>query len=362
MRQLAGLVVAAGMLAARTAQADPDAAPGTADEIATAADRLFEDGRKLAKDNHAAEACKRFEQSYALRHTFGTAVNLGDCARHDGHLGLAWQRYHEAVLAAEHDGADRLAQFARDRAAAVAPALCTVLVTVSSRDLGAVTVRIADHEAAPSTPPARWAALVDPGQIDVEIDGMAGGSRVTRTVPCTAAGEVATVELHDDGVPGASLAELAPAAVAEPRAADLSLGIGYLPEQGAGASLAFGATVELWSWPQLAIAGHLAGAVFRTRPFMEHQQSVRQTGTIGFIGPALRYAPAPRLWLAAGAGVAAGFWVGGDSTRGALRPSLDLGAGYWVAHALNISIDGFGFLDPGAHAGSISVMMGARLH
>jgi len=112
----------------------------------------------------------------------------------------------------------------------------------------------------------------------------------------------------------------------------------------------------------VAIAGHLAGAVFRTQPFMEHQQSVRQTGTIDFVGPALRYAPVPRLWLEAGAGAVAGFWVGGDSTRGAIRPGLELDAGYWITHALNVSIDGFGFLESGAHAGSVSVMMGARLH
>lgn len=115
----AWLVVIATLFAAPAGRANPNPGGDTSDERTTAADRLFEEGRKLAKSDHPEDACKRFEQSFALKPTFGTAVNLGDCARHDGHPGRAWRLYHDAIAAAERDGAASLARFARDRAASV---------------------------------------------------------------------------------------------------------------------------------------------------------------------------------------------------------------------------------------------------
>ena len=363
MRQVtATLVVVAGLLTTRAVRAEPDARE-PADEATVAADRLFEDGRKLAKDNHPVEACKRFAQSDAIKHTFGTALNLGDCARRDGHLGRAWRLYHDAVRAADRDGAGSLAQFARDRAAAIAPELCTVVVMISAPDVTGLTVRIADYDVAASSQLGRWAALVEPGQIDVAIDGVAGGARVTRKVACAAGGEVATVELHSGDLTGAAPRPPAtPAAASQSRAAGVSVGVGYMPEQDVGASVAFGGTVELWARPRVAIDCHVAGAGFRTKPFMQQGRAVQQTGTLAFLGPSFRYAVAPQLWLGAGIGVAAGFWVGGGTTDGAVRPGGELGASYWFARSFNVSIDGFGFLDRGAHPGSISVMMGAKLH
>lgn len=355
------LVVMAGLLVARPVHSDTPVAQGTTDELSAAADQLFKEGRELAKNNHPADACKRFEQSYALKHTFGTAVNLGDCARRDGHPGRAWQLYRDAVRAAEQDGVANLAQFARDRAVALAPELCTVAVTISAPDVAGMTVRMNDYEIAPSSQRARWVGLVEPGNVDVEIAGIAGGARVTRHLSC-AAGEVSDLSLNGDDLGGARGVQAVGAELPAPRAAELSIGVGYLPERYVGASVAFGASVEGWTWPRLAINWHLVGTVFHTQPFMEQQRSVRQTGTLMFFGPSLRYAPAQRIWLEAGAGVAAGFWVAGDHTSGAVRPGLELGAGYWFTHSFNFSIDSFGFTESGARLGSVSVMMGAKLH
>jgi hypothetical protein len=367
-RGAARLVLVAGLCAARGAAAAPEVASDTSEGIAVAADRLFEDGRTLAKQGAAAEACKRFEQSYALKHTFGSAVNLGDCARRDGHMGRAWQLYGEAARAAEHDGAANLAQFARDRAAAIAPHLCAVVVAISGPNREGATVRIAGGEAAPANRAGSWIALVDPGDIEVrvdaQIDGGASGARSERTVRCAAPGTVASLEVRTDAVtdvPAPAVALIAPIAAPEPRAADVSLGIGFLPDQGVGASLAFGAAIDGWTWTRFAIDIHLAGAVFRTRSFMEQQMSVRHTGTIAFLGPSLRYAPAPSLWFEAGPGITAGVWRGAGRTDGALWPGLDVSAGYWLLDWLRISIDGFGFIDPSPHLGPLSVMVGTRL-
>src|ERR1043165_6688710 len=68
------------------------------------ADRLFEEGRALAKDGRYAEACVRLGQSDAIEHTYGTAVNLGDCAEREGHPDRAWRLFDDAAHKAERDG------------------------------------------------------------------------------------------------------------------------------------------------------------------------------------------------------------------------------------------------------------------
>src|ERR1700733_13261773 len=92
----ARVVVVAVAITARAAAADPARAPDQ-----TKADRLFAEGRALAKAHKLAEACERFTQSDAIQRTFGTAVNLGDCAAHDGHTALAWRLYGSAAPAGE---------------------------------------------------------------------------------------------------------------------------------------------------------------------------------------------------------------------------------------------------------------------
>jgi hypothetical protein len=130
------------------------------------ADRLFEEGRALAKDGRYAEACVRFAQSDAIEHTFGTAVNLGDCAERDGHPDRAWRLFDDAAHKAERDGMANRAQFARRRAAALAPMLCTVIVTITDPSLPGLTIHI-DERDVPPAPEIR--TLVQPGRIEIVV-------------------------------------------------------------------------------------------------------------------------------------------------------------------------------------------------
>jgi hypothetical protein len=150
-----------GLIGARTTLAEP---VRTVDKAT--ADRLFAEARAFAKANRLAEACERFAQSDAIERTFGTAVNLGDCAARDGHPGRAWQLYDAAAELADRDGASDLARFARDRAAALVPALCTVVVTVAEPTTPGLTIRINDRDQHPA---AEIRAFVDPGDIEVVI-------------------------------------------------------------------------------------------------------------------------------------------------------------------------------------------------
>jgi hypothetical protein len=85
---VAGAISAASTLHAETA------ANETAAETA---DPLLTEGRARSKENRPAEVCQRFAQSDALKRTFGTAVNLGDCAGQNGYPGRAWQLYDDAA-------------------------------------------------------------------------------------------------------------------------------------------------------------------------------------------------------------------------------------------------------------------------
>jgi hypothetical protein len=316
MRALAvQLVIAAGLVAARSVHADP--AHDAADERNAKADQLFEAGRMLWKDDRHKEACTLFEESHELRPTSGTFANLAACARENRQWGLAWQRYNESARAAEQDGAADKADWARKQAAAVGVELCTA----------------------------------DPSGVEVDITTAAGTS-ARRKLTCADAGGGATVAV----VSAEDVTAVPPAASPQRRAADVNVGVGYFPRQ-VGTTLSFGATVGGWAWSQIAIDLRLAGG-----GFLAEQNSGREPGVIAFLGPSLRYAPVPALWLTAGAGVTGGWWSDGMGTTGALRPGFDLRACYWFTGTFNVSLEGFGFFDNAPSFGPISLLLGARLH
>lgn len=78
------------------------------------ADQLFWRGRELARKERYAEACALFVRSDALVRTFGTALNLADCALRSGDPGHAAQLYDAAsALAARAGMTDQAAAAAR---------------------------------------------------------------------------------------------------------------------------------------------------------------------------------------------------------------------------------------------------------
>jgi hypothetical protein len=188
--------------------APPDAPPPTAPPRApltpadaAEADRLFEEGRTLDKADRREEACRRFVQSDAIARTFGTAVNLGDCALRAGQFGLAWQLYEDAARAAERDGAADLATFARKRGAAIATRLYTIVVRIPRPRLAGLSLRIGDRDLPPA---AAVRVLVDPGDIDVVVSRH--GTPVYRRALRGVAGKGVVVE-----VPAGRLRSVAPA-------------------------------------------------------------------------------------------------------------------------------------------------------
>jgi hypothetical protein len=197
--RIATAALAIGLAAAHTVHAGPAAEPAGASDRADDASRLFEEGRLLDKDGDHAAACRKYEQSDALQRTFGTALNLGDCAASGNHLARAWLLYDEAARLAERDGAaDRegapnRARFARARAAALEPRLCTVIVTLADPAVAGLSVRVADRDLPPA---ARIRTLVDPGDIDVTV--AAPHAPGLHQILHGAAGGVVTVDVPAD--------------------------------------------------------------------------------------------------------------------------------------------------------------------
>src|ERR1700755_936201 len=109
-------------------QPAPPARPSA--EARAEADQLFNDARALVKTKSFAEACDKFARSDALVRTFGTMLNLGDCAVREGRPALAWQDYDEAARLAEHAQTPGPARFARAQATALEPQLWTIIIKI----------------------------------------------------------------------------------------------------------------------------------------------------------------------------------------------------------------------------------------
>lgn len=71
------------------------ALPARADSVT--AEALFQSGREALDGGDFRLACERFEESYRLEPTAGTALNLGNCRERLGQLAAAWQRFREAA-------------------------------------------------------------------------------------------------------------------------------------------------------------------------------------------------------------------------------------------------------------------------
>ncbi len=106
------LGVALGISAAGRADAQPDDASATADQ-------LFDEGRELARENRWAEACLRFEASLRIEPALGSRLNLAACYEHIGKLASAFRLYRESADLAEEAGDVKRRDYARDHAAAL---------------------------------------------------------------------------------------------------------------------------------------------------------------------------------------------------------------------------------------------------
>lgn len=146
------------------------------------ADRLFEEGRALAKAGDFAGACDRFAKSLELDHSLGTELNLADCHENLGHLREAWRLFTAVAQESARSADTKRTDFARERAAAVAAKLATIVIQVERPMMG-MTITVGDHAVEPTT---QIIDLVEPGAVRISatvprhrpfettVDGQAG--------------------------------------------------------------------------------------------------------------------------------------------------------------------------------------------
>jgi len=154
------------------------------------ADRLFEEGRDLAKDGKYAEACERFTRALELERTVGTELNLADCHEKQGHLREAWQLFDNAATEAERSGDDKRAKFAHDRAAAVDGKLVTIVVRIAEPARTGLAVTVAGRAV---TPAAEVRDKSEPG--DIAVTATAPGKPAFATIAKGVAGATVTVDI-----------------------------------------------------------------------------------------------------------------------------------------------------------------------
>lgn len=100
----------------------------------TAAESLFQEGRKLALASRYSEACPKFLASHKLAPAHGTLLNLADCYEKNNQTASAWARFHEAIALAQKLNRPDREKIARDRADKLEPRLIKLTIVAKDRD------------------------------------------------------------------------------------------------------------------------------------------------------------------------------------------------------------------------------------
>jgi hypothetical protein len=134
-----------------------------------AAEALFEEGRKLMSAGRPEEACPKFADSQRLDPALGTLLNLANCYEQSGRTASAWATFKEAASVAT--AAKRTKEFdtAQKRAAALAPKLSKLTITVTT-PIDGLEVR-------------RDGAVVDRAELGVPIPADPGSHKIEASAP-----------------------------------------------------------------------------------------------------------------------------------------------------------------------------------
>jgi serine/threonine-protein kinase len=95
-----------------------------------AAQALFEEAKRLMKEERYAQACPKFEESQKMDPGLGTQFHLANCWQHIGRTASAWALFREVESEARALGQVGRERVARDRAAALEPWLSKVEIAV----------------------------------------------------------------------------------------------------------------------------------------------------------------------------------------------------------------------------------------
>jgi hypothetical protein len=146
------ITIVLGLLVSRASVAEP-----------SDAERLYEEGKRLADKHDYKAACQRFEKSFELDHDAGIEVRLADCHEHLGHAARAWHLFVDASQRWKRVG-DARADFARERASSLESKLAVIELGVPEPELAGLEISINGE---PVTVAATIREAVPPGSIEV---------------------------------------------------------------------------------------------------------------------------------------------------------------------------------------------------
>ncbi len=186
---------------------------------------LFKEGRGLLEAHRAAEACAKFEASYAIEKTVGALLNIGACREQLGQTATAYGAYSDAATLANRLGDAEREAVARRSMAGVEPRLARVKLDVAGANRGAGVVIKRDGK---EIPEAAWDSSIplDPGDhaIDVSAPGKKPWTTTVRIGAAPGTTAVAVPALEADASSGWSGQRLAGVAVAGVGVVGLAVG------------------------------------------------------------------------------------------------------------------------------------------
>lgn len=104
----------------------PRAAFAQSAQDRTAAETLFEDGKRLMNDGKYSEACPKLEESNRIDPGAGTLTALALCHRGEGKTATAWSEFKEVISLARRDGRKDREQVAQENLNELEPKLSRV--------------------------------------------------------------------------------------------------------------------------------------------------------------------------------------------------------------------------------------------
>jgi hypothetical protein len=130
----------------------------------TAAETLFQEGKRLLDQKDFAHACPKLAESYRLESATGTLLALAICHEGEGKTATAWAEYNESAARSKREGRREREQAAMQFAGELQPKLSTLTISISEAVArsGALTVKRDGVAVDAST----WGAAVpvDPGE------------------------------------------------------------------------------------------------------------------------------------------------------------------------------------------------------
>ncbi|MEO8903020.1 MAG: hypothetical protein ABI488_13220 [Polyangiaceae bacterium] len=160
------------------------------------AQALFDRAKQLMAAGHVAEACPKLEESQRLDPRSGTLINLASCYEQTARLASAWTTYIEAATSAKASGNSAREAVARQRAAALAPRVSKLTITVAPALKSMAGLEITRDGAVVREPEWGLALPANPGEHEVAAKAPGHASFETK-VQVTVEGSTTTVSVPE---------------------------------------------------------------------------------------------------------------------------------------------------------------------